>query len=63
MEQTTKRAISLYTEASPNPNSLKFVANVMLIAEGVSRDYPNLESAKEAPLAAALFKQFAFVTS
>lgn len=62
METQSKRAISLYTEASPNPNSLKFVANVMLIPEGVSRDYPNLESAKDAPLAAALFEQFPFVT-
>jgi Fe-S cluster biogenesis protein NfuA len=62
METETKRAISLYTEASPNPNSLKFVANVMLITEGVSRDYPDLESAKEAPLAAELFKKFDFVT-
>ena len=62
METEAKRAISLYTEASPNPNSLKFVANVMLISEGVSRDYPDFESAKEAPLAAALFEKFDFVT-
>ncbi len=62
METQEKRAISLYTEASPNPNSLKFVANVMLIPEGVSRDYPTLESAKDAPLAAILFEQFPFVT-
>ncbi len=62
MDTQEKRAISLYSEASPNPNSLKFVANVMLIPEGVSRDYPNLESAGDAPLAAALFSEFDFVT-
>jgi len=62
METQAKRAVSLYTEASPNPNSLKFVASVMLIPEGVSRDYPDLESAKEAPLAAALFQAFPYVT-
>lgn len=62
METQEKRAISLYTEASPNPNSLKFVANVMLIPEGVSRDYPDAESTKDAPLAALLFEKFSFVT-
>lgn len=62
METQAKRAVSLYTEASPNPNSLKFVANVMLIPEGVSRDYPTLESAEDAPLAAGLFKHFSFIT-
>jgi Fe-S cluster biogenesis protein NfuA len=62
MEAEAKRPISLYTEENPNPNSLKFVANVMLIPEGVSRDYPTLESAQEAPLAAKLFEEFPFVT-
>lgn len=62
MEAEAKRPITLYTEANPNPNSLKFVANMMLMPEGVSRDYPDLGSAKEAPLATKLFEQFAFVT-
>lgn len=62
MEAQEKRAVSLYTEASPNPNSLKFVANVMLVPEGVSRDYPSAESASLAPLAADLFGKFNFIT-
>ena len=62
MQVQEKRPVSLYTEASPNPNSLKFVANVMLIPEGVSRDYPDMKSAGDAPLATKLFQQFSFVT-
>jgi len=50
------RAVNLYMEANPNPNSLKFVANYMLVEEGTSYDYPDLESAREAPLALELFK-------
>lgn len=61
--QTTEapKAINIYTESNPNPNSLKFVVNFMLMPEGISRDYPNVESTDEAPLAKALFKQFDFV--
>jgi Fe-S cluster biogenesis protein NfuA len=43
-------------EANPNPNSLKFVANYMLVEEGASYDFPDPESAKEAPLALELFR-------
>jgi Fe-S cluster biogenesis protein NfuA len=50
------RAVNLYMEANPNPNSLKFVANYMLVEEGTSYDYPDLESARDAPLALELFK-------
>ena len=57
-----KQAVSVYTESNPNPNSLKFVANIMLMPEGVSRDYPTHEETKEAPLAAALFENFDFIT-
>jgi NFU1 iron-sulfur cluster scaffold homolog, mitochondrial len=56
-----KRAVSLYTEANPNPNSLKFVANFMLMPEGVSRDFADAESAAQAPLAKSLFEKFDFV--
>ena len=58
----TNQAISIYTESNPNPNSLKFVANIMLMPEGISRDFPSQEDASEAPLAAALFKSFDFIT-
>lgn len=55
------KAVSIYTESNPNPNSLKFVANFMLIQEGISRDFPDKESANEAPLALALFDKFDFI--
>jgi Fe-S cluster biogenesis protein NfuA len=55
-ETMENQVISVYTESNPNPNSLKFVVNFMLMPEGVSRDYPDLESTSEAPLAARLFE-------
>lgn len=55
MLQAQKRPVHLYMEANPNPNSLKFVANFMLADEGVSYDYPNLESTANSPLAKELF--------
>lgn len=60
METAVKQPINIYTESNPNPNSLKFVLNFMLLPEGVSRDFPDKESAKEAPLAHELF-DFPFV--
>jgi len=50
-----KRPINIYLEANPNPNSLKFVVNFMLLPEGASQDFPDKESAKDAPLALQLF--------
>ena len=50
-----QRRINLYLEANPNPNSLKFVANLMLVPEGDSYDFPDEESARNAPLAQELF--------
>lgn len=50
-----KNPVSIYTESNPNPNSLKFVANLMLVPEGQSYDFPDKESAKNAPLAEQLF--------
>lgn len=55
MLQTQKRPVHIYMEANPNPNSLKFVVNFMLANEGVSFDYPNVESAGNSPLAQELF--------
>lgn len=55
-ENINKRVVNLYLESNPNPNSLKYVANYMLLPDGVSYDFPNEEAAKEAPLANELFK-------
>lgn len=51
-----KRAVNLYLEANPNPNSLKFVANYMLVPEGESFDFPDRAAAEHAPLALELFE-------
>ena len=48
-------AVSIYAEASPNPESMKFVLNQQLLADGVSVDYPNLEAAVNSPIAQELF--------
>ena len=59
-EEMYKRNVNIYMEANPNPNSLKFVANYMLVPQGESYDFPDIESASEAPLAQELFN-FNFV--
>ncbi len=54
------RPIFVYTELSPNPNSMKFVLNFELVPDGLSFDYPSLESAliegSASPLASDLFQ-------
>jgi Fe-S cluster biogenesis protein NfuA len=52
---TPTAPVSIYAEASPNPESMKFVLNSQLLADGVSVDYPNLEAAANSPLAQELF--------
>jgi Fe-S cluster biogenesis protein NfuA len=49
------KPVHLYMEANPNPNSLKFVANFMLVEDGVSFDYPDAASAENSQLAKELF--------
>ncbi len=59
-----KQQIFIYTEATPNPNSMKFVLNFELAPESLSFDYTSLDEAnsgeKESPLAVELF-EFDFV--
>jgi Fe-S cluster biogenesis protein NfuA len=55
MLQTAPKNIHIYLESNPNPNSLKFVVNEMLIPEGLSFDFPDVESTANAPLAKELF--------
>ncbi len=47
--------LNIYIESNPNPNSLKFVTNIMLVDEGVVKDYPDIQSAEDSPLAKKLF--------
>ena len=48
------RPVTVYAELTPNPNSLKFVADVMLL-EGGTVEYFSKEDAVNCPLAAQLF--------
>ncbi|WP_439555205.1 NifU family protein [Dyadobacter sp.] len=54
------RPVFVYTELSPNPNSMKFVLNFELVPDGLSFDYPSLQAAleegKASPLASDLFQ-------
>mgnify|MGYP000928643370 CR=1 FL=1 len=54
------RAVFVYTELSPNPNSMKFVLNFELVPDGLSFDYPSVESTfvegSASPLASDLFQ-------
>lgn len=53
---STKRYVHLYTESVPNPNSMKFAANFMLVPEGIDLDFSTVgEAAARSPLAEALF--------
>jgi len=60
METVTQKLITVYAEATPNPDSIKFVLNKELLPAGYSFDFPDAEAAQDSPLAAMLFK-FSFV--
>ena len=47
--------INIYLEANPNPNSLKFVTDKMLLDDKIIKDYPDIESANDSPIAKKLF--------
>lgn len=61
MIKTGNPIISIYTEMTPNPETMKFVANKLLYP-GKSIDFPDMESAKPSPLAIELFG-FPFIKS
>lgn len=61
MSQASNKYITVYTESNPNPNSLKFVVNYMLVPEGLTFDFPEKESTLGvSPLAEELF-EYAYV--
>src|SRR5581483_3586422 len=61
MIKTGNPMISIYTEMTPNPETMKFVANKLLYP-GKSIDFPDVESARPSPLAVELFG-FPFIKS
>jgi Fe-S cluster biogenesis protein NfuA len=56
MLKAAPKNIHIYLESNPNPNSMKFVVNEMLVPEGMSFDFPDALSAEAAPLAKELFE-------
>ena len=61
MIKTGNPVISIYTEMTPNPETMKFVAN-KLVYPGKSIDFPEESSAGPSPLAKELFS-FPFIKS
>jgi Fe-S cluster biogenesis protein NfuA len=62
MDTVVKRPVIIYAESTPNPASMKFVANQLLLTEGATAQYLSKSETKGAPLAAKLF-EFPFVKS
>jgi len=60
MSTLIKRTVQIYAESTPNPASMKFVANILLVNEGASAQYLSKQETDKAPLAAKLF-EFPFV--
>lgn len=54
MLQTGNTIVSIYTEMTPNPETMKFVANKLLYP-GKSIDFPEVKDAAPSPLAQELF--------
>jgi len=55
MATNTTKNVHIYLESNPNPNSMKFVVSEMLVPTGMSFDFPDPASTREAPLAQELF--------
>lgn len=55
MEKNINDIVTVYAEATPNPESMKFVANRMLLPND-SADFRNADAAKNSALATALFE-------
>ncbi len=53
-KSTTKSAVEIYAESTPNPAVMKFVSNKMLSSQ--TFEFKNIDDAKDAPLAVELFK-------
>src|SRR3954467_13140408 len=61
MLKTGNTIVSIYTEMTPNPETMKFVANKLLYP-GKSIDFPDERTAAPSPLAKELFA-FPFIRS
>lgn len=60
MDTFVKKPVVVYAESTPNPASMKFVANQLLVQKGATAQYLSKAETKGSPLAAKLF-EFPFV--
>jgi NFU1 iron-sulfur cluster scaffold homolog, mitochondrial len=60
MDTIVKRPVIIYAESTPNPASMKFVANQLLVSDGATAQYLSKAESGGSPLAQKLF-DFPFV--
>jgi len=60
MDTLVKKPIIIYAESTPNPSSMKFVANQLLVQDGATAQYLSKGETKGSPLAQKLF-EFPFI--
>lgn len=60
MDTIVKRPVIIYAEGTPNPASMKFVANQLLVSDGATAQYLSKAESSGSPLAQKLF-EFPFV--
>jgi Fe-S cluster biogenesis protein NfuA len=51
----TETILTVKTERTPNPNSLKYNLGRQLMSEGSNANFPNMDSAERSPLAKRIF--------
>ena len=59
--ETQEMPITIYSEMTPNPNTMKFVANKMLVQEDIVVEYSNASEAKGSSAIAEELFAFPFV--
>jgi Fe-S cluster biogenesis protein NfuA len=62
MSIQAKRYINLYTEASPNPDSIKIVFNLVITPEGKDFNFVRGNAVDSSPLVQELFAQFPWIS-
>jgi len=56
-----KKATHIYLEMTPNPNTMKFVANYMLVQPDFFHDFTSYTQTNSSPLAKLLFEKFSWI--
>jgi Fe-S cluster biogenesis protein NfuA len=62
MSIQAKRYINLYTEASPNPDSIKIVFNLVITPEGKDFNFVRGNAVDSSPLVQELFARFPWIS-